>query len=170
MSQVTNAFLQIADAQQNAYSKSRDRAAARRLEKLVVKSEADAPMVAKAADKQAFENSQLLKRYRAALRQRRDDLLTGPHGKEVKSLIQLLENLTASSAGALITFITQARWLREADYHTRHDVLSIVGAEISRFRVRQGLPPFDDSIPFTDEPPTAFQIIRKLITGVGSDD
>lgn len=164
-----NAFLTLADNQQNAASKARDRGRERRLEKLVVKSEADAPMVASASDKQMFENSVLLKNYRRHLKIRREDLLTGPHGREVGALLQLLESLSASSAPALVQYVMKAQWLIDADYNTRLDVLSLVGTAISRFRVRQGLPPFDDSIPHMDEPPTAFQMVRKLLTGVGVD-
>lgn len=162
-----NAFLAVADIQQNAASKARDRGLERRMAKFVVKSEADAPMVASAADKQMFENSVLLRRYRVAMAQRRSDLLEGPHGREVKALLMLLDSLTASSAGALVSYVVKARWLQEADQGTRLDVLSIVGTAIARFRVRSGLPPFDDSLPFTNEPPTAFEQIRLLLTGVG---
>lgn len=162
-----NAFEQIADTQQNAFSKAADRAREKRLAKLVVKSEADAPMVASPSDKQAWESAQLLKRYRAALRERQRDLENGPHGKDVLALLQLLDTLCASSADGLVRYVVSAQWLRDADHHTRLDVLSIVGAAIARFRVRQGLPPFDDSLPFMDEPPTAFEQVRKLLTGVG---
>lgn len=163
---MSNPFLQIADAQQNAASKARDRGRERRLAKLVVTSEADAPMVASPADKQMFEQSQQMKRYRAALRQRRDDLLAGPHGQEVKSLLQMLDSLSGSSAPALVQYVMKARWVRDADYNTRHDVLALVGTAIARFRVRNGLAPFDDSL--WDEPPTAFEQIRYLLTGVGT--
>lgn len=161
-----NAFLAIADAQRHATSKSLERGRERRLAKLVVQSERDAPMVASPADKQAWENGQLIRRYKAALRQRRDDLENGPHGQEVKALLQLLDNLTASSAGALVGYVMHARWLRDADYNTRLDVLSLVGTAIARFRIRNGLPPFDDSLP--PEPPTAFELVRHLLTGVGA--
>lgn len=163
-----NAFLATAERQQNAASKARDRGLERRMAKLVVKSEADAPMVASAADKQMFENGVLLKRYRASIRQREEELRAGPHGREVAGLLLLLNNLTASSAGALVSYVLKANWLRQADQNTRLDVLSIVGTAIARFRVRSGVPPFDDSLPFSDEPPTAFEQIRKLLTGVGA--
>ncbi len=164
-----NSFLQLAKSQQNAASKARDRGRERRLEKLVVKSEADAPMVATASDKQLFENSILLRNYRRAIKVRRDDLLAGPHGREVGAFVQLLDTLSTSSAPALVQYVMKARWLIEADYNTRLDVLSLVGTAIARFRVRNGLPPFDDSIPFMGEAPTAFQQIRKLLTGAGAD-
>lgn len=164
-----NAFEQVAEVQQNAFSKAQDRAREKRLAKLVIQSERDAPMVASAADKQAFENQQLLKRYRAALALRRQELLEGPHGQEVQALLQLLDSLSATSASALVSYVVKARWLKEADYNTRLDVLSIVGTAIARFRVRQGLPPFDDSLPFMDEPPTAFEQVRKLLMETAHD-
>lgn len=161
-----NAFLDIASAQQNAASKARDRKHERLLAKLVVKSEADAPMVASAADKQMFENNQLLKQYRHHVRVRRENLLAGPHGREVGALIQLLDSLSASSAPALVQYIAGAIWLKNADEDTRYGVLSLVGTAIARHRVRNGLSPFDDSISFLDEPPTAFEIIRKELVGL----
>lgn len=165
-----NAFEQLAERQQNAASKARDRGLERRMAKLVVKSEADAPMVASASDKQMFETSVLLKQYRRHIATRRQELIDGPHGREVGALLQLLDSLTASSAPALVAYVMKCRWLIEADRTTRLDVLSIVGTAIARLRVRSGLPPFDDSLPFSDEPPTAFQIVRKLLTGVGCHD
>lgn len=164
-----NAFEQVADQQLTAATKARHRATDRRLERLVVKSEADAPMVASPADKKMFEQSQQMRRYRLHLRQRQDELANGPHGREVVALIQLLDTLTASSANALVSHVMKAEWLRSADLNTRLDVLSIVGTAIARFRVRNGLPPFDDALPFSGEPPTAFEQIRKLLTGVGHD-
>jgi hypothetical protein len=163
-----NAFLTVADNQQNAASKARDRGRERRLAKLVVPDESHAPMVASASDKQAFENSVLMKRYRQALANRRQELLNGPHGREVKGLLQLLDNLTASSAAALVLYVSKARWLTDADRNTRFDVLAIVGTAIARLRVRSGLLPFDDSLPYMNEAPTAFEQIRKLLTGVGA--
>jgi hypothetical protein len=159
-----NFFEAIADKQQNAASKARDRAAEKRMAKLVVKSEADAPMVAKQADKEVFEQAQQMKRYRAAIRQRREDLLNGPHGQEIQKLLGVLEELSLSPPMALVDMVERSP-LRQADYTTRHDVLSIISSAIIRFRIREGLAPFDDAI--FDEPATAFEQIRWLLTGVG---
>jgi hypothetical protein len=158
-----NPFEALADTQQNAYSKARDRAAEKRLAKLVVKSDADAPMVASAADKERFEQQQLLRRFNKAMTARRLDLLKGEHGAQVKGLLQLLDSLTEGSAPALMSYLAKCQWFVNADYGTRHDILSVIDAEIMRFRVREGLPPFDDGLP--GEPATAFCVIRHHLTG-----
>lgn len=160
-----NAFEQLAHNQMGAASKARDRAADRRMSKLVVKSEADAPMVASPADKKMFEQAQQMKRYRAAVRQRRDDLLAGPYGANIRALEKLLNDLSGSSPIALVKYVQRAAWLRNAGDDTRHHVLSLVAEAIIRFRVRNGLSPFDDSL--LDEPPTSFEQIRSILTGVG---
>jgi hypothetical protein len=158
-----NPFEALADTQQNTYSKARDRAAAKRLAKLVVKSDADAPMVASPADKERFEKQELLKRFNKAMTARRLNLLEGQHGEQVKGLFQILDSLTPSSPPALMSYLAKCQWFVNADYSTRHDILSVIDAEIMRFRVREGLSPFDDGLP--GEPATAFCIIRHHLTG-----
>lgn len=158
-----NAFLNIADTQQNAYSKARDKSAERRLAKLVVKSEADAPMVASPADKERFEKQELLKRFNKAMTARRKTLLEGHHQHEIKGLFQILDSLTPTSPPALMSYLAKCQWFVNADYSTRHDILWVIDTEIMRFRVRQGLSPFDDGLP--DEAPTAFRICRHHLTG-----
>lgn len=156
---MSNPFLTTADHQQNAYSKAKDRAAEKRLAKLVVKSEADAPMVASPADKATFARSQQLRQYNKALTQLRLDLLAGPHGDQVRELLSIMDSLTPSSAPGLMSFLARCNWFLQADRNTRLDILSLISIGIARHRVREGLAPFDDSIP--GEPPTAFEVIRS---------
>lgn len=158
-----NPFEMLADRQQNGASKSRDRAAERRLAKLVVKSETEAPMVASPADKERFESQELLRRFNKAMTQRRLDLVSGQHGREIKGLFQILDSLTPSSPPALMSYLAKCQWFVNADYGTRHDILSVIDTEIMRFRIREGLSPFDDGLP--GEPATAFCIIRHHLTG-----
>lgn len=154
-----NPFEALADQQQNGASKARDRAAERRLAKLVVKSEAEAPMVASPSEKAAYERSRQLRHYNKMLTQRRLDLLSGSHGVQVKGLVQLIDSLSPSSAPALMSFLAQCNWFLGCDRGTRHDILSLISIGIARHRVRQGLAPFDDGL--MDEPPTAFVIVRQ---------
>jgi hypothetical protein len=92
-------------------------------------------------------------------------LLNGPYAAQLKGLVALLDALTPESAPALVRWVSRAIELRRADYGTRHDVLALIGEEIATFRIRHGLAPFDDSLP--GEPPTAFEQIRFILTGVG---
>jgi len=154
-----NAFTQLADQQQNAYSKARDRATEKRLAKLVVNSERDAPMVASPTDKAAHERQQLLRMFNKAMTQRRLDLLNGPLAEQVKGLLQILDSLEASSVPALTSYLAKCQWFLHAERPARMDILSIISMAIARHRVRNGLAPFDDSLP--GEQPTAFEIIRS---------
>lgn len=161
-----NPFEQVADAQQNAFSKAKDRAAERRLAKLVVQSEADAPMVASPQEKEQQERQQLLRQFNKAMTDRRRTLLEGKYRDEIKGLLQLLDSLEPSSAPGLMSYLAKCQWFQHCDYGTRFDILSVIDLAIVRFRVRAGQPPFDDSI--DPDPPTAFQIIRHHMTGVGA--
>lgn len=160
---MTNSFLNIANLQQNASSKARDRAAERRLAKIVVKSDADAPMIASPLDKERLESQELLRRFNKAMRQRRQDLLKGAHGEEIKGLLQVLDSLTPISPPVLISYLVKCRWFVNADCSTRHDILWVIDTAIMTFRIRQGLSPFDDGLP--GEPPTVLCIIRHHLTG-----
>jgi hypothetical protein len=152
----------VADAQQNAYSKARDR----RMAKLVVKSQADAPMVASPQEKEQQERQQLLRQFNKAMTDRRRTLLEGKYRDEVRGLVQFLDTLDMNSAPGLMSYLAKCQWFQHCDYGTRFDILSVIDLAIVRFRVRSGQPPFDDSI--DPEPPTAFQVIRHHMTGVGA--
>ena len=163
---MSNPFEAVADRQQNAFSKAKDRAAERRLAKLVVQSERDAPMVASPQEKEQQERQQLLRQFNKAMTDRRKTLLQGKYRDEVGGLFQLLDTLNMHSAPGLMSYLAKCRWFQHCDYGTRFDILSIIDIAIVRHRVRSGLAPFDDSI--DPEPPTAFQIIRREMTGVGA--
>jgi hypothetical protein len=42
-------------------------------------------------------------------------------------------------------------------------LLGLIDTRIIYLRINEGLSPIDDSIPFSDEPPTAFEIIREIL-------
>ena len=156
-----NPFEQVANAQLSAAAKARHRGLEKRMAKLVVQSERDAPMVASPADKEAYEKSAQFRLYKKHFRERTATLRSRP---EFRSLFAILDDLNPSSPTALIAWAANVE-LQQAD---KHDVLAVIGDKIATFRIEQGLAPFDDSLPFTDEPPTAFQIIRFHLTGVGA--
>ena len=161
-----NPFEAVADTQRHAASKAAERALERRMAKLVVKSEADAPMVVSEREKEQFEQSKQLGIYRKWLKQRRADLAEGPHGRDVAGLLQFIDSMTIESAPALVKLVQASAWLKATDERVRFEVLSIISAAIIRLRVRNGYPPFDDSL--WDEPPTAFEVIRYELTGVAA--
>ena len=161
-----NAFEAIADQQLTAAAKARHRATEKRLAKLVVQSERDAPMVASPADRAMFKATKQFREYLKYLRDRKRALLDGPYSAQLAPLVQMLKCLTPESAPALTDWVEHADWLQQADYNTRQDTLAIIGEDIATLRIKEGYAPFDDSLP--GETPTAFEQIRFMLTGVGA--
>lgn len=105
------------------------------------------------------------KLYRKAHRTALTALLTNPIiGDKVSALVKYLKTLGPESAPALVDYIERSEWLLRANKDVRQECLSIIADAIVRVRVQCGLPPFDDSL--LDEPPTAFEVIRKMLVGV----
>ena len=127
----------------------------------------DRRAAAEARKKEEKAEAEQLSLYRAWKRGVRKEL-QAKHGKQLEDLIKLLKSLSIDSADELVEFVKRADWLIQADEHSKYTVLSYIDDAIIRLRIRHGLSPFDDSIPSFDgtpdeEPPTAFQIIRKLL-------
>ena len=131
----------------------------RRMKKLVVQSERDAPMVPTPAEKAIRESQQQFANYEKTLRAERQALVDC--GKFTE-LLWLLDHLRPESSDELVELVERTDWQRH-DERTRHIALSAIDAAIIRLRVREGLAPFDDGLP--GEPPTVFCIVRHLITG-----
>lgn len=148
----------------NAAAKRKHQAAERRAAKSVVMSEAEAPMKGTAMEEARDERNALMAGYRRHKAKVRDDLIAGPHGRDVAALVATLKGLTPDSASALVEFVLGAEWIRQTDLDTRHAILSMIGDAIVKLRIRNGMAPFDDAI--GDEPLTAFQIIRKDMIGI----
>jgi hypothetical protein len=64
------------------------------------------------------------------------------------------------SARELVAFVAAQNW-DAVDANTRLVALHEINRAITKLRVRNKLPPFDEGLP--DEPPNAFQMIRKII-------
>jgi len=92
------------------------------------------------------------------------DKMIALHGVKLEVLMKMLKNLTMESSGDLVDYIECADWLIHADPHSRITILGYIDYAIIRLRIRHGLPPFDDALPGEED--TAFQVIRKILTGV----
>lgn len=132
----------------------------------VVTSEKSAPVVLSPMEKTQREQSVQFSLFRKAKRVEHLGMLTGKHGLNYRALLKVLKTLqmTAQSSADLVTYIRKAAWLLRLDEHQRFTVLSIIDAKIIRMRVLAGMAPFSDTLP--GQPPNAFQIIRKIMTGV----
>lgn len=101
-----------------------------------------------------------MKLWRQWRQERIATLLAGPYSADAQALVQFLDDL--SSAAELIEFVKRGRW-RQADADTRFLIASLIDIAIVEVREIRGLPPFDDALPFSDEPLTAFEQIREIL-------
>ena len=118
---------------------------------------------AKAQAEQELKDEQILsKLYQRWKKQKRDALLAGPHGKELRGVVSFLDTMSLSSAPALIKTVERSRWIETMSIDDRHTLLGIISAGIVRCREKAGLPPFDDEIAWC-EPPKAYSQIKSLM-------
>ena len=73
--------------------------------------------------------------------------------------------MTLDSSAELIEAVKTSEWLRDCSQKTRNEALWLIDGAIIKLRTKNGMCPFDD--PIMDQPPNAFLIIRKILTGVG---
>jgi hypothetical protein len=143
-----NAFLELAEQQITAPVKARHRAAERRAETRI--------------DKEAVDRSRLLRAWLQLQQRQIDDALVGPHGAQIAALLAFLKELSLDRGDELVKFVRAGGW-QSADADTRYLVLRLASSAIVKLREKAGLPPFDDALPFGNEPPTVFQIIRGML-------
>jgi hypothetical protein len=105
------------------------------------------------------ERAVLQRAWRTWRQERLTELLDGPHGMAAQALCKVLDDLKLDD-GTLIAAVEAGPW-RDADADTRFEILRLVDHAIIALRERNGLPPFDDPLPFGDGPPMAFQVIRE---------
>jgi len=72
-------------------------------------------------------------------------------------LRRLLRHQTLHNTELLLRF-SRCHLRQLKSFHDRSIALGMIGTAIARLRIRNGLPPFDDSLP--DELPTVFEVIR----------
>ena len=116
----------------------------------------------RAARKALDERDQQVRAWRHWHREKLDEALAGPHGRMLGRLLRFLESMTLQSAPALVALVRNEDW-QSADDDTRFAALHEIDGATIRLRERSNLAPFDDSLPFSDEKPTAFQIVRELL-------
>jgi hypothetical protein len=148
MSDAIDPFAALAAEQISAPIKARMRAAKTREERRVAK--------------QLNDREILTEQWREWHRKRVIALKTDRYAEAVNAVAEFLERMTLHDGGALIELVERGPW-READVETRYLLLGLIDERIVYLRTIEGLAPFDDSIPFSDESPTAFEIIRDML-------
>jgi hypothetical protein len=117
-------------------------------------------------DQALADNAKLLRTWRRWHREQLEEALAGVHCDVLERLMAQLKDLR--SARELVDFIAAQDWAA-VDADTRFTALHQINAAITTLRETNALPPFNDAIPWTDERPTAFQIIRGILTPVSAN-
>lgn len=151
MTEDSNPYAQLAERQIVGPRKSQMRAVETRARNKKTKLEA-----------KQEEQGILFEQWQKWKEDRRKELMDGPHGAEVTALNHFLDRMTLHDAQELIERIEQGPW-HDADKDTRFQVLDMVSLTIIYLREKNGLSPMDDSMPFSDEEPTVFEVIREIL-------
>ena len=114
----------------------------------------------RAQEKALQECDELLALWKKQHKAQHDALLVGPHGAEAGRLVAFLESMTLADGADLVDIVVAGSW-PSADADARFTVLQIIDNAIVSLREREGLPPFDDAIPWLDKTPTVFELIRQ---------
>lgn len=124
-----------------------------------IEREARAPMVPSPAEKAQRERGKQLAQFKQQKAQIRRGMAAGLYGPEIIMLLRLLRRVPSSQQ--LVDFVRNSKWLLEASHDTRVDVFEWINAAMVRWRIRHGLPPFDDGL--WEEPDTPFVQVRRLL-------
>ena len=89
--------------------------------------------------------------------------LEGDSGVIVLRIIEIVHGLTPSKMPTLVRLIDEVDW-RLVNADVRFVILHELNAAIAELCEREGRPPFDDALPFSDEKPTPFQIVRDMLS------
>src|SRR5262245_32433518 len=108
-------------------------------------------------EQEIADREKLLRAWRRWHKERLQTALEGVHRDVFERLMAQLADLR--SARELVDFIAAQNWA-EVDADTRLTALHEINNAICRLRERNGLDPINDAL--SHEPPTAYQIIRKL--------
>jgi len=145
---MNNPFEAVSARQTTAYTKARLRAAEKRAAK--------APMKLTEQEQKQKDDARQVRLYRRWKRgQIREFRQRNP--QVFRDLRRLLRKTTLYNSELLLRF---SRYhLRQLKSHADRSIaLNMIGWAIARLRIRNGYPPFDDSLPGED--PTVFEVIR----------
>jgi hypothetical protein len=115
------------------------------------------------AERELEKQTAQLKRYRRYLTALREKLKAGPNGEHLRLVLAFLRHLEIEKPDDLLKILDSHAWFQTADEEMRYEVLRSIDNAVERLRVQHGLAPFDDSMPFTDEPPTVFETCRSKL-------
>jgi len=106
------------------------------------------------------DNAKLLRIWRKFHADEKAQVLAGPHGAALAELFRMFENLQHLRPSQLIGTVASVDWA-VIDSNTRLVTLHELNTAITRYRVRRGLEPIDDSLP--GQPDTPSRAIKAII-------
>lgn len=160
-----NPFEQLAAEQMTAATRRKLEQSRKRAEKrLVVQSEKDAPMKLGPQEQQLEDQSRQMQSYRAWKKAEFDAMKHHPlYFSQWNEYTHRVLELTPDNTNEFVGYVAKQRWLLEAEINIRRLALSFLANRLIRMRLERGLPPCDDSLPFSDEPPTLFETVRDIL-------
>ena len=114
-----------------------------------------------AQEQKLADDARSLRTWREWHREQLEEALAGVRRDVLERLMEQLKDLR--SACALVDFIAAQDW-ESVDADTRAIALFAINRAITALRERQKLPAINDALP--GEPPSAFRMIREIITKV----
>ena len=124
----------------------------------IVRSEREAPMVLRGAEKALAERSKQMSRAKRWINAETQAFLDGPWGKQIQQIESFLRLMTLEDGERLLDILDRLDWFRHADRNIRGYLLSSIDEAIINLRVDNGLAPIDDALP--GEQLTIFQMIK----------
>jgi len=162
-----NPFEALANEQMAIATKRKleqSRARAEKKQAHIVQSEKDAPMILGPQEQKLADQSKQARHYRAWKKAEFDAMAKHPlHYSNWNEYTARVLDLTPDNTNEFVGYIAKQRWLLEAEISIRRLALSFLANRLIRMRLEQGLAPLDDSLPFSDEPPTLFETVRTLL-------
>lgn len=136
----------------------------RKSAKLVMtEKEAERQRAPTATEKRVREKRTLAAAYRKWKADELRELLAGPWGLEIVRLRKFIRRLALDDAPTLIAHVAGLPWIPLLSPARLRSLRSMVAHGVLRLRLRNGLPPFDDGIPFADHPDRAGTILLRMM-------
>ena len=161
---MTNPFETLIAEQMVAATRRKQEQARKRAEKkLVVQSEADAPMKLGPMEQKLADTSKQMQSYRVFKRAGYEAMKSHPEygarwGEFIRRTLALRFNGDNTD---FVDYFAKQQWLFDAEHDIRAKALSFVANRLMNLRIENGLAPFDDALP--DEAPNLFLTVRDQL-------
>ena len=153
----------IAEQMVAATKRKLEQARKRAEKKLVVQSEADAPMKLGVMEQKLADVSKQMQSYRVIKRAEYEAMKSHPeYSARWSEFIRRVMVLRFDGDNSdFIDYFAKQQWLFDAKHDIRTKALAFVANRLMNLRIENGLAPFDDALP--GEEPTLFETVRDQL-------